>query len=883
MNDMMSRSRSELAKSKYLFIAIAQNSVPLILENLELLLLGNGSSASAATKIDIRTLKEDLEIMRCFLEKVQEDLIQHDSNIVDLVMDIATAMEVLLVASNSLVRRKIVYADFLENCSKVSNLVRRITAIKESLVNVGEDEDEEEDGCSCSENGRISIIEENKMVGFDSEATELIDKLVGGRKQLEVISIIGMGGIGKTTLAKRLFNDPSVVYHFYVRAWTSVSHNSKLRNTLQGILSSIFHNQIFDMSDEEMGEKLYKSLKGRRYLIVIDNVWDRYLSDQLMMYLPNDENGSRILFASRIQGLTKKVTCENPQYFHRFLTQDESWNLFKQKVFLDDNEEELESIGKCIVAECKGLPLAVVVVAGVLAKEKKTVKIWRDFARNVTKKANSKKKMSMFLARSTFEFKDYMNILEPSYNHLPMDLKSCFLYLGTFPLDYEIPVKRLLWSWISEGFIRYVPGKRSEDVAKNHLMDLVSRSLVIPVKQSSDGGIKSCKIHDLLRQMCLQKTEEKKFLQPICDCAESYGIEAFRSVREPIIIDPFSKCQPFFHLPFTRHYVAGHVLFRSSAMSAYKFLRRLDFRNMTLINFPDQQISELIHLRYLGLKIDRIKHLVPPSIFELLKLETCILDVEKPGERTELPLDFWKMVNLRHFQYSQELILNGPKNHIVLENLQTISNLYPSVSISDVLARTPNLRSLGFHLTLSHNTNPFSFPELAHLNLLQTLKFEYQTLGMVPFSIPNIHKFPPSLKKLTLIGSHVNWVEMSMIGKLPNLEILKVKDNFFNGPVWETIDEGFLCLKFLKLSHMNLQKWISSGDHFPSLKHLVLNGCLELEEIPFEFGDIPTLQTIEVYYSSNSTVESAKQILESQRSMGNDDLKVSFYHHLEEN
>ncbi|KAI5678123.1 hypothetical protein M9H77_09073 [Catharanthus roseus] len=853
-------SQSELANDRSMFSAIAQNAVLFILENLELLLLGI-DSASIVTEIDksiITSLKENLEIMKVFLEKVHEDLIQKKLEfIVDFVRDIAKLMEVVLVASDSLVRRKIISGDFVGHCSEVSSLVRKVEAIKVSLVKVGEDhkdDEENEDGCSWTENSS-SIMEGNKMVGFDSEAKELIDKLIGGRKQLEVTSIIGMGGIGKTTLAKRLYNDPFVVYHFHVRAWTCVNPNSILRNTLGDLLACIFHDQILKMSDEDMGVKLYRSLKGRRYFIVIDNVWHRNLwNDELKMYFPDDENGSRILFTSRIHDLFEDVRCENCIYFHRFLTEDESWNLFKEKVFVDNNEEELESIGKCIVGECKGLPLAIAVIAGVLAKEKKTVKIWRDFARNVTK------------------CREYTDILELSYKHLPRNLKSCFLFLGTFPLDYEIPVKRLTWSWMAEGFIDDIPGKRLEDVGKNHIMDLVGRSLVIPLKLSSDGGIKSCKIHDLLKQMCLQKAKEKKFMQPICYCAERS--KKFRPHLRclfqviPDITDAFLTCKHF----HTSDYENGDFVFNYYVMSSYKFLRRLELRNV-LINFPDQQISELIHLRYLGLKIDCIKHQIPPSIFELLRLETCILEVEKPGGTRELPVSIWKIANLRHFHISQEMILNFPpplQNHIsavvVLENLQTISNLCPSISISEVLARTPNLRSLGFHLTLSENTGPFSFPELAHLNLLQTIKFEYQTLGMVPFSIPNIHKFPPCLKKLTLIGSHVNWEEMSLIGMLPNLEILKVKDNFFSGPIWETMDEGFPSLMFLKLSHMDLCKWISSSDHFPRLKRLVLNDCLELEEIPFEFGDIPTLQTIEVYHSSNSTVESAKQILESQKS-----------------
>ncbi|KAI5679179.1 hypothetical protein M9H77_10129 [Catharanthus roseus] len=119
---------------------------------------------------------------------------------------------------------------------------------------------------------------------------------------------------------------------------------------------------------------------------------------------------------------------------------------------------------------------------------------------------------------------------------------------------------------------------------------------------------------------------------------------------------------------------------------------------------------------------------------------------------------------------------------------------------------------------------------------------------------------------------------MSIIGRLPNLEVLKIKDNFFSGPIWETMEEGFCSLKFLKLSHVDLQQWISCSSHFPRLEHLVLNGCLDLEEIPTEIGEIGTFHTVEVYRSSNSTVEWAKEIQAIQC----DIVKVLIYQHFQE-
>lgn len=864
----------------------AQNAVRFILEDLELLLAHNSISVMTRKSKLIGSIKEDLEFVNDFLEGLQHSL-RHNITVSNLVFEISDALEVLLTATDSYISSNIVKINFssvkstgifLQHYSKVASLVRKIKVVQGKTI--GAEVSSDGGGESFSENSSrrnySSILEEDTtMVGFDAEIIELLDKLTRGTKQLEVIPIIGMGGIGKTTLARRLYSDPQISYYFHVRAWTYVSDFYQLSNLLCNLLCCIVHEKdpIFSSScDAQRGEKLYKSLKEKRYLIVIDDVWSVFAWRDLQIYFPEDKNGSRILLTSRSKDVAMQITPHKPPHLLRFLNQYESWDLFKQKVLLPENTvpEELAQLGKTIVAHCKGLPHAIVAIAGILSKEEKTEKHWREFGKNM-RPCTGIKLMGFVMKR-----------LESSYKHLGLPLQSCFLYLGTFPENYEIPVKRLIWSWIGEGFVGHIGGKTLEDVAEGYLKDLIDKSLVIVVKKSSDGGIKSCQIHAFLRDLCLVKAKEKGFLWPICDCHA--WKDSCCSETEPVTAaDPFSTCRIHFHSYYSAFYAPADEVFTSKAISIYRLLRRLELGN-TFLNFP-VEILHLLHLRYLALRFDCISHPFPSTIFELRYLETCIFDVDKRG-RMELPMNIWKMVQLRHLCISQEMILSDPPvdygSTTILENLQTISHLYPSGSISDVLKRTPNVRSLGFYMTLSHNRKPFFFPHLAHLHLLEKLKFEYQTLSMVPCSIGHQHKFPPHLKKLTLIGSHVPWEEISIVSLLPNLEILKIEDNFFSGPLWETNDDGFRRLRYLKLSHMDLHKWISSTDHFPRLEHLVLNACLELEEIPVEIGDIHTLQTIKVYCSSETTMESARNILKYQKMLGNYDLEVFLYHHLEE-
>lgn len=882
------------------FITMARRDVELELENLELLL--DHESLVFSRRDEILSLVQDLKSIHSFIRNVQETPTLQTQSILDFVLEIKYVVEEILDDTESYIRSKIFrdleychWKCFLRYCQKVADMVSKIECIKKVAYFQGNGSSSQE-ALSIQEACSSSILEGNIVIGFDDQQKELLDRLIGGRKQLEVVPIIGMAGIGKTTLTNMLYNHLAILCHFHVRAWTCLSQSYQKKNLLHDILSSIVceDDPVLFMSEDDMGEKLYKSLMGNRYLIVLDDIWDFQAWTDMERYFPNNENGSRILMTSRIEDVALNIRMKNScPYYLPILSEDKSWELFQCKVFCDGKiPEELKEIGKRIVARCKGLPLAIVVIAGLLSKEEKTEQCWRHVGENIVSSSINNNAL-----------KQLMDILALSYKHLPSPLKSCFLYFGLFPEDSEIPVSTLIRSWIAEGFIQQTEdNKRLEEVAEEFLLNLVSRNLVMVAKKSTNGGIKSICIHDLLRDMCLQMGEEKKHLQLICRCASNSDLfysKTFEGKHAP----GFSYCQ-YYHF-YKSYNVSESDIISTEVLSVYKYLQVLDLRHMRLFNF-DWKILELLHLKFLALQVVRIETL-PNSLFDLWNLETFILEGEKGG-KLELTPKILKMNKLRHFQISQELFCDevkwmdalqgksfdelrkqwkhNPVPMILLDNLQTFSTLSPSNFVAvTLLPRFQSLRKLGLHLTLSETTaKDVLFPDLSGLNILENLNFEYQTFGMVNFSIPHPLIFPPSLKKLTLIGTHCKWREMSILGMLQNLEVLKLKDNSFSGPCccWETCDDGFPQLKYLKLSHMDLQQWISSSSHFPKLQHLVLNGCLDLEQIPLEIGDILTLQTIEVYRSSDSAAESAKQILEIQNSVGNEFLKVFIYQQFQE-
>ncbi|KAG8383915.1 hypothetical protein BUALT_Bualt04G0063700 [Buddleja alternifolia] len=604
---------------------------------------------------------------------------------------------------------------------------------------------------------------------------------------------------------------------------------------------------ILDMEEEILAERVYKSLKGRRYLIAMDDIWSLDVWDDLHRCFPDDGNGSRILFTSRNRDAAppNSIIQELPT-----LSNEQCWELLQKKVFGNEMcPSQLLDIGNQVAASCGGLPLAVVVVAGILSTMDRERITWENVGGSLSSYIFAEGNNSTTL------------ILELSYKHLADYLKPCFLYFGAFANEKEIPVRKLERLWIAEGFICKEEGKSVESVAEEYLMELIGKSLVIVTGRRSDGGVKYCVIHDLLRDLCLRRAEEENFLKLVDYSYSMYGKHHCLYAPLPSVsINPNTAS----HLllgRYVRHVRSFICYARESPLNVLdmELLRVLECWSMYCTD-----LQTLVHLRYLAINP------MPTSLASLVNLEFLFVH-----DKVSISSSLLKMTKLRYLRANEAIFDEDCNSAQMINNLEYLSTVCIfNVKDEEMLKCSPHLRKLKCKckpLLSEAEGASYRYPDLRFLTHLESLKMTTFFGDAISADI----NLPLNIKKLTLSGFSLSWEKMSIIGTLPNLEVLKLGYDAFWGKRWDTRDGEFQQLRFLKLVELEFAQWnVSLSEHFPKLQQLLLHDCSNLQEIPSEMGEIETLQLIEVDGCRRSVAESAEQIQEEQRDMGNEELRI---------
>ncbi|MED6174690.1 hypothetical protein PIB30_071443 [Stylosanthes scabra] len=313
------------------------------------------------------------------------------------------------------------------------------------------------------------IVKEKNVDGFVKDFINVINQLKEGDSKRR--NVVGMGGSGKTTLARKVFDSKVVSELFPCRAWATVSKDYyREKKVFSSLHRSLMPYIPIPENEEVLKANVRKCLneQRRKYLIVLDDMWDTQVANYARSKEPHHE-------PSR-------------------LNEEESWELFCREVFCGEEcPAGLEPIGKSIAKSCKGLPLAIMTIAGVVAKRERSKTEWESIEDLIPHWCDDEEDIDTM-----------KKILKRSYDDLPEKLKPCFLYFGVFPEDYDIKARELIKLWVAEGFIqvRETGTSKPEDIGRKYLKDLLDRNLIQVAERKSDGeGVKICEIHDLFRDL----------------------------------------------------------------------------------------------------------------------------------------------------------------------------------------------------------------------------------------------------------------------------------------------------------------------------------------------------------------------------------------------
>ncbi|KAM2263537.1 hypothetical protein ACFXTI_039810 [Malus domestica] len=424
-------------------------------------------------------------------------------------------------------------------------------------------------------------------------------------ENVSTISIIGIGGLGKSALAQLIFNDEVIQKHFELKIWICVSNIFELDILAKKILKQLdkHHLEMVDKLDmDQLQNNLREKVDGKKYLLVLDDVWNEDLEKWLSLkcLLMGGGKGSRILITTRSETVaTASDTDES--YTLRGLNEKQSWSLFKKMAFKDGKEPQnptIKAIREEVARKCQGVPLAIRTIGGML-RTKHNETEWLNF---------KEKKLSKISQKEN----DILPTLKLSYDVLPSHLKHCFAYCSLFPPDYDISIPILIRLWVAQGFIKSSDENEClEDVAYEYYNELLWRLFFQEEEKDEFGIIKSCKMHNLMTELAILVSgvrsvvvdmNRKNFDEKLRHVSFNFHIDLSKW-EVPTSLLKANKIRTFLFLQqqhFSGHQSSSLNAFNTTIVSNFKSLRMLSLNELGITTLPNC-LRKMKHLRYLDL------------------------------------------------------------------------------------------------------------------------------------------------------------------------------------------------------------------------------------------------------------------------------------------
>ncbi|PRQ20586.1 putative P-loop containing nucleoside triphosphate hydrolase, leucine-rich repeat domain, L [Rosa chinensis] len=744
-----------------------------------------------------------------------------------------------------------------------------------------------------------SLVDVSAIFGREEEKEYLLSKLLresnqdGGR--FLVIPIVGMGGMGKTTLAQLAYNNEKVTAHFNKKVWVCVSDPFDEVKIAKAIIENLDRTQSGSNELEILLQSIKRRVEDEKFLLVLDDVWTedhkKWENLKLPIIMQSCAKGSTILVTTRKEGVAKMMRATKSTIHLDKLSDKDCLALFNSFAFLDKEEDEANgfgAIGEEIVKKCKGLPLAAKTLGSVVL-HKKTREEWQNVL-------NSK-----IWELEEVEEQVFRPLLLSYYDLAPA-VKRCLLYCAIFPKDYDFKKDNLIELWMSQDYLNSKGKKEKRRIGQYYFESLAMRSFFQDFEKDEMGNIIECKMHDIVHDFVLFLSKnECIIIEAIEGINQRIELSSDKIRHLTLISVPEG---PLPTLCYGCKNMRSLILLHSSittisrgSIIQMKCLRTLNLSGNkisgSMLNEVPKEIGELIHLRYMDLSHNWNLKELPDAMCELYNLQTLVLVYTCLWK---LPKAMGKLINLKHLYVGgcgnlrylpkgigslkslQVLdwfkVCEGDDEALKLGNLGVMDQLQGSLDIRGLgkddaseiekalLGNKEHLSHLGvgFQFALGEQRKGDSEIVKAlqpHQNLESlTIRCCHGTTESL-YWIKSLH----NLRKLYL--SYWEFCEvLPPLGKLPSLEILdiwemkkvkKVRVEFLGIEEEEEEEEvsGILFPKLKKLTFFGMKNWeewalLSEITIMPRLSELRIKWCPKLKALPKFLYKIPELRTLEI-------------------------------------
>ncbi|KAG7942225.1 hypothetical protein I3843_16G090700 [Carya illinoinensis] len=667
-----------------------------------------------------------------------------------------------------------------------------------------------------------------------------------------------MGGIGKTTLAQLVYNDKEVESLFNLKAWACVSEDFDVATVTKTILQSM--SKELDCADKDLNwlqVELKQKLLGKRFLVILDDVWNENYNEWTRLRAPFEVGapGSSIIVTTRNHRVSSLMRNKGVEPFQLELLSNEAClSIFTQHA-LDARDfsahPDLKDIGEELVRRCKGLPLAVKTIAGVLRSEDEDRNEWEKVLKNK-------------IWDIPVEANGIPSSLLVSYDNLSSHLKRCFAYCSILPkVDYEFKEEEVVLLWMAEGLIQSLQDEEEmEDLGSKYFRNLLSRSFFQKSRNINESRFV---MHDLINDLaqsvagdtCFRMEDRVGGTQngdiPKKARHSSYLGSKYDVTKKFEVFSKHTSLRAFLPLmlPYPGYcYLAHHVPFELVPM--LRCLRVLSFNGYCITELSDS-IGDLKHLRYLDLSETRIR-LLPESITSLYNLQTLLL--KKCTRLKKLPSKFRNLVNLRHLNIENAGSLEGMPMQIgKLTCLQTLSNLVLGKDNCSGIKELGPLKHLRGRLCIQRLENMIEARDAKDAELIKKTKISALWLewsGHVDDSkdttseLEVLNGLQPhdALKELLITNfggtKFPNWLTPPSFPHMVSLRL----ENCYECTSLPPLGKYLPSLKNLWIEDMEEWEHWSPCEEFPNLRELCLRKCPKLlGKLP---NNLPLLNKVEI-------------------------------------